>query len=77
MRSDEVAQGFVQLGLENLKGCQLLNHSLSLLMGENVLLFCLYSGLEPLLFQLLLTVSPPPTLHHCEELASTLLITFS
>lgn len=71
MRSDQAAQGFLQAGLENLKGWRLRSLSeqpVSLLPVFMVKKISSYISSEPLLFQL--TPSHLPATHHGEELGS-------
>lgn len=75
MRSDQVAQSFIQLHFENLLSFS--EHPASLFdwPHEEKGFFPIYS--EPLFFQLMPVVSHLPTLHHAKEPRSVFFITSS
>lgn len=77
MRSDQIAQGFSWLNLENLQGWRqhnLFGQLVPMLDCPNVEFFSPYTQSETLLvFQFMSTVFCPPAGHHCEKPESVLL----
>jgi len=71
MKPDQVAQGFIQLGLENLQG-QRLHEQFHLLTLLTACQFFFYDQLGPPLFQLMPAVTCPPSMHRCGFLGTVM-----